>query len=206
MVPGSRRSFLALAASLPGLRTELLRDQVSACACRRRIFGRSLPKGVSLLLGSDRHKHRAGARSGALRWEPGAWTEPGSGEHTLTGFYLTALCIGAERRWKLVDECRERVRQGLRHLLNEQENVRGWYYHFTNRKSGERVWSSELSTVDTAFLLAGVVTAQQYFRGDAEIGQLASALYTRVDFPWMLNEATGEAAYGLDTGSWFLTC
>ncbi len=122
----------------------------------------------------------------------------------LTGFYLSALCIGAERRWEAIDECRERVRQALRHLLEKQESVRGWYYHFTNRKSGERVWSSELSTIDTAFLLAGVVTAQQYFRSDAEIGQLAGAIYARVDFPWMLDEATGKLRMGWAPEAGFL--
>jgi hypothetical protein len=52
----------------------------------------------------------------------------------LTGFYLTALCIGAERQWKSRNACRERVRQALRHLLHKQENVRGWLYHFVNQQ------------------------------------------------------------------------
>ena len=122
----------------------------------------------------------------------------------LTGFYLTALCIGAERRWRDTAEIRERVRQALRHLLLNQENVRGWYYHFTNRKSGERIWRSELSTIDTAFLLAGVITAQQYFSNDAEIVQLAAALYYRVDFPWMLDQSTGRLRMGWTPEAGFL--
>ncbi len=122
----------------------------------------------------------------------------------LTGFYLTALCIGAERHWRDAAEIRERVRQALRHLLLNQENVRGWYYHFTNRKSGERIWRSELSTIDTAFLLAGVITAQGYFNNDAEIVQLASALYYRVDFPWMLDQSTGRLRMGWTPEAGFL--
>ncbi len=114
----------------------------------------------------------------------------------LTGFYLTALCIGCERRWRDPNEIRERVRASLRHLAYEQEHVRGWYYHFVNRKTGERIWSSELSTIDTALLIAGVVTAQQYFANDAEIFQLAADLYERVDFPWMLDTNTNLLRMG----------
>jgi hypothetical protein len=73
-----------------------------------------------------------------------------------TGFYLTALCIGSDRRWANPNDVLERVRACLRHLANDQENVRGWYYHFVNRKTGERIWNCELSSIDTALLVAGV--------------------------------------------------
>ena len=45
--------------------------------------------------------------------------------------------------------------------------------------------------IDTALLLAGVITAQQYYQGDAEIVSLASSVYERVDFNWMLDKRTG---------------
>ncbi len=109
----------------------------------------------------------------------------------LTGFFLTAMCIGCARRWRDPDEIRERIRASLRHFAYKQDHVRGFYFHFVNRKNGERVWKSELSTIDTALFLAGVITAQQYFNGDSEIFSLASYLYERVDFPWMLDHRTG---------------
>jgi hypothetical protein len=109
----------------------------------------------------------------------------------LTGFALTAMCIASDRRWLDPNQIRGRVRATLRHFAYDQDHVRGWYYHFVNRKSGERVWNSELSTMDTALMLAGVLTAQQYYQDDAEIFDLASALYERVDFGWMLDERTG---------------
>src|SRR5689334_6390190 len=80
-----------------------------------------------------------------------------------TGFALTALCIAHQRRWRTPPEIRERVRTTLRHLANVQAHERGWFYHFVERHSGERAWKSELSTIDTALLLAGVLTVQQYF-------------------------------------------
>jgi hypothetical protein len=109
----------------------------------------------------------------------------------LTGFALTAMCIASDRRWMDPNKLRDRVRATLRYFAYDQDHVRGWYYHFVNRKSGERVWNSELSTIDTALLLAGVLTAQQYYRDDAEIFNLASGVYKRVDFAWMLDERTG---------------
>ena len=123
----------------------------------------------------------------------------------LTGFYLSALCIGAERRWQPFDACRERVWQALRHLLGHQDNVRGWFYHFVNRKSGDRVWNSEVSTIDTALLLAGVLTAQQYFSDAAEISELAAALYARIDFPWFLDQSNGCLRMGWTPEAGFLS-
>lgn len=105
----------------------------------------------------------------------------------LTGFGLSAMCIASERRWVDPNQLRQRVRAALRHLMYKQEHVRGWYYHFVDRTSGARVWNCELSSIDTALLIAGVLTAQQYYKDDSEIFTLASAIYERVDFAWMLD-------------------
>jgi len=121
-----------------------------------------------------------------------------------TGFSLTALCIGADRRWLDPNELRERVRSTLRHLVYNQPHQRGWYYHFVNWKTGERAWRCELSTIDTALLLAGILTAQQYFADDGEIFRLAQALYERVDFQWMLDKSTGLIRMGWKPETGFL--
>lgn len=89
------------------------------------------------------------------------------------------------------NQVRERVRSCLRHLMNSQDNELGWFYHFVNQKTGERVWNCELSTIDTALLLAGVITAQQYFHDDGELFNLGAEIYRRVDFPWLLDNRTG---------------
>ena len=121
-----------------------------------------------------------------------------------TGFALTALCIGHSRRWRPPDEIRERVRLTLRHLANNQPHVRGWFYHFVERHTGERAWKSELSTIDTALLLAGVLTAQQYFASDGEIVRTAQEIYERVDFAWMLDPGTFCLRMGWSPESGFL--
>jgi hypothetical protein len=68
---------------------------------------------------------------------------------------------------------------------------KGFYYHFLDMKSGRRVWDCEISTVDTAFLIAGVLTVAAYFDRDnpteREIREVADFLYRRVDWKWATN-------------------
>src|SRR3954470_24796975 len=65
---------------------------------------------------------------------------------------------------------------------------KGFYYHFLDMSTGRRVWECELSTIDTAFLIAGMLTAAAYFdqdnRVEAQIRQIADDLYRRVDWEW----------------------
>jgi hypothetical protein len=65
---------------------------------------------------------------------------------------------------------------------------KGFYYHFLDMKTGRRVWRCELSTIDSAFLFAGMLTCAAYFDGDsteeAEVRALADFLYRRADWTW----------------------
>ncbi|HLK05645.1 MAG TPA: glucoamylase family protein [Candidatus Acidoferrum sp.] len=103
-----------------------------------------------------------------------------------TGFGLTALCIGDRRGYRDAKEIRERVRTTLRFLANELQHEHGFFYHFIHIETGARWGNVELSSIDTSLLLCGVLTARQYF-ADAEITNLATKIYERVDWPWMLN-------------------
>lgn len=104
-----------------------------------------------------------------------------------TGFGLTALCIAAERGWMRRDEVRRRVRSSLVFFADSAIHEHGWFYHWLHWKTGERVWRSELSSIDTALLLGGILAARGYFQGDDEIVRAAAKIYARVDFRWMLN-------------------
>lgn len=104
-----------------------------------------------------------------------------------TGFGLTGLCIAAERKWVERDKAKERVRTTLRFFASRAFHKNGWFYHWIDARTGERRWQSEVSSIDTALLVAGVLTAGQYFREDAEILRLAKQIYERMDFRWMLN-------------------
>jgi hypothetical protein len=104
-----------------------------------------------------------------------------------TGFGLTALCIAHQRRYVDRNKIRERVTSTLQFLWETLSHEHGFYFHFIDARSGAREWKSELSSIDTSLLLCGVLTARQYFK-DREIRRLATQLYERVDWPWMLNE------------------
>ena len=106
-----------------------------------------------------------------------------------TGFGLAALCIAARRGYLPADQVAERMRVTLDWHLNKLPEVHGFYYHFTDIETGERFGKCELSSIDTALLLCGVLTARAYFK-DARIHSLATQIYERVDWPWMLNGGT----------------
>ncbi len=113
-----------------------------------------------------------------------------------TGFGLTALCIAAERGWISRAAARERVRVTLDFYANKSTHERGWFYHFVDMRTGERRWRSEISSIDTALLLGGVLTARGYFKNDKEIVALATKIYERVDFVWMLNNHPSFLSHG----------
>jgi hypothetical protein len=104
-----------------------------------------------------------------------------------TGFGLSAWCLAAERKWIPRDQARQRVLAVLRFYEEESYQLHGWFYHFVHGSTGERWNKNEISSIDTALLLAGMLTARQYFGGDAEIERLTMAIYRRIDFQWMLN-------------------
>ena len=121
-----------------------------------------------------------------------------------TGFGLTAICIAVDRRWIERSQARERVRNTLDFFANKVFNEHGWFLHWMDAKTGERRWNSEVSSIDTALLLAGVLTARQYFKQDVEIRSLATKIYNRVDFRWMLNGDRFLLSHGWKPESGFL--
>jgi hypothetical protein len=104
-----------------------------------------------------------------------------------TGFGLTAVCIASEHHWITREAALQRVRTTLRFFADKALQEHGWFYHWLDLNTGERQWKSEVSSIDTALLIAGALTARQYFQDDREIIELATKIYERIDFPWMLN-------------------
>jgi hypothetical protein len=112
-----------------------------------------------------------------------------------TGFGLTALCIGQKRGLISLPEAKSRTLTGLRFLWKKLPTHRGFFYHFANISTGERTWDSEVSSVDTAILLCGVLTCRQHFGPRSEIGELAGEIFERVDWTW-LSEDTSLLPHG----------
>lgn len=104
-----------------------------------------------------------------------------------TGFALTSYCIAADRKWVSADEAKNRTRITLDYFANRSFNKNGWFYHWLDRETGERRWNSEISSIDTALLLGGILSVRQCFADDKQIVQLATKIFERIDFAWMLN-------------------
>jgi len=121
-----------------------------------------------------------------------------------TGFALTGLCIAADRKWLPKKEAMTRARNTLRFYADKSPQQHGWFYHFIDQDTGERRWKSEISSIDTALLLGGVLSVKQCFKDDKEIFNLATKIYDRVDFQWMLNEDKYLLSHGWRDESGFI--
>lgn len=103
-----------------------------------------------------------------------------------TGFGLAGLCVAERRSWISRRAAVDRARRTLRFLAERMEHHRGFFYHFHDWETGERVWRCELSSIDTALLLAGVLTCGSHF-DDRRIEGWAREIADRVEWPWMLD-------------------
>ena len=106
-----------------------------------------------------------------------------------TGFGLTALCIGDAREYVSHIEARERALNTLRFLWKKMPNHRGFFYHWANVNTGERIYDSEVSSVDTAILLCGILTCRQHF-AHSEVSALAYDIFNRIDWSWLSEDTT----------------
>lgn len=108
-----------------------------------------------------------------------------------TGFGLTGLCIAAERGWIARGAAEARALAAMRYYAAKSSHEHGWFYHFVHSSTGERWNRNEISSIDTALLVAGMITAAGYF-GSREMAELCDTVWARLDFQWMLN---GEANF-----------
>jgi len=115
------------------------------------------------------------------------------------GFALSAYPVGVERGWIARADAVDRVLAALRFFSSSDQDgtttstgFRGFYFHFLDLATGRRAWQSELSSIDTALLIAGMLAAALYFDADSaaetEVRRLADALYRRVDWRWAQRE------------------
>ncbi|MBV9498849.1 MAG: hypothetical protein JO138_05725 [Acidobacteriaceae bacterium] len=112
-----------------------------------------------------------------------------AGSIAATGFGLTAMCIGHQRGYISLADARQRVLTTLRFLWTQMPNHRGFFYHFANPRTGERIWESEISSIDTAILLCGILTCRQHFRR-SEISALALDIFNRVEWTWLTEDTS----------------
>jgi len=142
-------------------------------------------------------------------------TQPGSPSSiAAVGMGLSVYTVAVERGLLPRAEAAGRTLTLLRFLHSSHQGpesdatgYKGFYYHYLDMQSGRRALQCELSTIDTAILMAGVLTAASYFTGnkseEIEIRELAEILYRRVDWKWALNEGT-TICHGCTPESGFL--
>ena len=113
----------------------------------------------------------------------------------VVGFALSSYPVAVERGWMERADAVQCSLAALRFFRDSDQSdsptatgYKGFYYHFLDIHTGARVWQSELSMIDTALLMAGVLTASVYFTADtpdeAELRELADFLYRRIDWRW----------------------
>jgi hypothetical protein len=131
-----------------------------------------------------------------------------------TGLALTCYPVAVERSFLTRKEALRRTLTTLRFFASSEQSehknatgYRGFYYHFLDVKTGRRAWECELSSVDTAFLIAGALIVAAYFQGDGaeerEVRELADLLYRRVEWHWLLSDS-GHIRHGWKTESGLL--
>jgi hypothetical protein len=130
------------------------------------------------------------------------------------GLGLATYPIGVEQTFISRDDAAARVLTTLRFFWNSPQGTqpdatgyKGFYYHFLHMDTGRRAWECELSTIDSAILIAGALSAATYFdhqtEQENEIRKLADDLYRRVEWRWALN-SEGKISMGWKPESAFL--
>ncbi len=130
------------------------------------------------------------------------------------GFGLTAIGIGIDHGWITRTQGVARVRTTLRTFLDQPQGpgvsgtigYRGWFYHFLDMKTALRA-GAELSSIDTVWLLAGILYARQYFDGanadETAVRSMSDAILSRVDWNWMAR-GTNVVSMGWQPASGFI--
>jgi hypothetical protein len=134
---------------------------------------------------------------------PDRWPSASPSSIAAVGFALTTYPIAAKRQIITRQEAAERTLNTLQFFWqlpqsDQPQNAggyKGFFYHFLKIPSGGREWNCELSTIDTALLMAGVLFAQSYFDGahanEQNIRRLADSLYSRIDWKWAMADTNG---------------
>lgn len=165
----------------------------------------SAPGGAEALSGSDLDAlqrdafayflHETDAATGLVRDS----THDGSpASIAAVGLALTCYPVAVSRGYMERSEAAARVLVTLRFLENapqgpepDASSWNGFFYHYLDMGSGRRAWDCEISTMDTALLIAGALVCAAYFDGkereEAEIRKSADSLYRRCDWRWALN-------------------
>lgn len=176
----------------PGERQVLLRLQ---CQALRYFLDNQLPGGLVL----DRQRNH------------GPLHQSGLCSTAATGMGCIALALASSRAYRLLSpsDAAARIRATLETALHCLPHCRGIMPHFLDARTGSAWGADQLSTVDSAWLIAGALWAAEFLRDDP-LRRLAAALYARVDwYGWTAPAepgAKGLLRHGMGRDGHFLAC
>ena len=117
--------------------------------------------------------HEINPENGLVKDRTASWS---AASIAAVGFAIPSYAVGAERNWITREEAAKMVNVIIDFFLNSRQDsvtsatgYKGFYYHFLNMKTGKRDYHCELSTVDTGWLIAGIIFARQYFNLNNEV-------------------------------------
>ncbi len=128
-----------------------------------------------------------------------------------SGMLLACDVAAVERGYVSRTAAAARARSALEFLYEAEQSERptatgykGFFYHFLDMESGQRVWQSELSTIDSAILFTGALVSAAFFDGpsadERRIRELGDLLYRRADWRWMLRGKTISHGWRPESG------
>ncbi|MFH1197560.1 MAG: glucoamylase family protein [bacterium] len=126
-----------------------------------------------------------------------------------SGFAIPVWAIGIEKNWITREKAVSLTSALLQFLFTSEQSddtsstgYKGWYYHYLRMNDGLREWKCELSTVDTGWLLAGIIFARQYFDKENEseksIRDLAYKIINRVDWKFFQMSSDSKFPYAIN--------
>ncbi len=114
-----------------------------------------------------------------------------------TGFGVAAIVVGVDRGWIPRDQALERLLKLTLFLRDrtERKNLHGAFPHWIDGITGRSLpFSKTLGTsadiVETAYLMAGLLTARSYFTGpgdEARLREIITELWLDVEWDWFTN-------------------
>ena len=101
-----------------------------------------------------------------------------------TGFLIASYPVFVELKYMEYDVAKKIVDKTFDTILNMQSDkttsYAGCISHFVDKTTGKRYGKSEISTIDTAILISGVISAAQYFKDD--LIEKGNKIWSNVDY------------------------
>ena len=122
-------------------------------------------------------------------------TDPTLSSIAATGFLLASYPVFVELNLIEYEYAKNIVNKTYDTILNIQSDNKtsyaGCLSHFVNKYTGERVDNSEISTIDTAILISGIISSAQYFKDD--LIEKGNTIWSNVDYNKFTTSKDGKS-------------